>query len=87
MKKVERTYGPTDRLGRIGDRLARAMEADPEYREGDRCVFFMEDSEICCTVLNGFDQDAEAIAAVFAHMAAVFEANGMKLKLIPIPRP
>jgi len=39
VSKPERTEGPPlNRLTRIGNRMASAMEADPEYRDGDKAV-------------------------------------------------
>lgn len=83
--KPRRSVEPHDRLTHIGAVMTDALEAHPEYREADRCVIFLSDGERAGMILNGYgDDDRQAMADVFVHMAAVFEANGMTLKMIPL---
>lgn len=77
-----------DRLTRIGGRLADALDTDPEYKEGDRCVVFLSDGTMAGTVLSNYGDppdDKLAMVDVFMHMRAVFQAAGGDLKLISMP--
>lgn len=87
----ERTEGePSDRLTRLCDAMVTALEDDPEYQDGDHVVIFIsrdieETSQMQGgLVLHGYDDDTDALTDVFAHLAAIFEANGMKLMLAPL---
>jgi hypothetical protein len=81
---VERSEGePHDELTGIGAELLELFEAMPASK-GRRIVLFIEDDERCATVLGGWDADMDAIAAVFAHLAAVFKANGKTLIIAPL---
>lgn len=83
---VKRTEGePHDELTRLGAKLLDAFEAMPES-EGRRIFLIIEDDERCATMLGGWDSDEAAIAAVFAHLAAVFKANGKTLVIAPLGR-
>jgi hypothetical protein len=84
ISNVKRTDGePHDRLTRICNRMIDALQADPEY-QGDQCCVFLDSAEMGGMVFHGYDEWGEAVAAVFAHMAAMFEANGKKLMVVPI---
>ena len=74
-----------DELTGVGAKLLEAFEAMPESK-GRRIVLFIEDDSRCATCLGGWDSDMDAIAAVFAHLAAVFEANEKKMMLVPMGR-
>ena len=80
---VERNEQPVDELGDLADYMLKAMEKI-SGGEKVRAVVFVENNERCMTALHGWDSDLDAIAAVFAHMAAVFEANGKKLMVVPL---
>lgn len=83
---VERSEGePHDELTGVGAKLLDVFDAMPES-EGRRIFLIIEDDERCATMLGGWDSDGEAIAAVFAHLAAVFKANGQKLVIVPLGR-
>jgi hypothetical protein len=83
MSDVKRTEEPHDPLTEVGAKLLEAFEAMPEAK-GLRVVLFIENDQRCATVLDGWNTDLDAMAAVFAHMAAVFEANGKKLIIAPL---
>lgn len=85
----ERSDEPSDRLTRLCDTMVTALEADSEYQEGDQVVIFISRSTGATqmhggTVLHGYDEDTDAMGHVFAHLEALFEANGMKLMVAPI---
>jgi hypothetical protein len=72
---------PMDRLTRLCDAMTVAMEAHPEYREGDKCQIFIQDGEKGGIVLSGYEDATDAMAELFFHMKAVFEANGQTLQI------
>jgi hypothetical protein len=80
----ERNTEPVDYLGRIGNAMLDEMRARVGNDDEVRAVIFLENEERCCTVLGGWEDDIEAVAAVLAHLARVFEANGKKLMVVPI---
>jgi hypothetical protein len=84
-----RTSGdPHDRLTRIGDRLITALEADPEYQDDTLVAMLANDQERRRgTAIYGFESDSDAIAEMFVHLAALFEANGQMLRIVPITNP
>jgi hypothetical protein len=90
VKKPTRTEDePHDRLTRICDAMSTAMESHPEYQEGDKAVVFM-DSDVDRRgglVMFGYEDDSDALASIFAHLQAVFAANGKTLSIIPIDAP
>lgn len=75
---------PHDRLTRICDAMTNTFEAHPEHHTGDRCVVFLDSDSRGGLVMYGYDDDAEALANVFAHLRAVFRANGKELLLAPM---
>lgn len=79
--KPERNTEPVDGLGQLADLMLRELRL---HDESARCVVFLENDLRCMTALDGWDSDTDAVAAVFAHMAAVFEANGKKLMVVPL---
>lgn len=81
---VERNEEPKDELGRLADLMLVYLQALTEEEKRPRVVVFLETDSRCMTALDGWDSDMDAVAAVFAHLAAVFEANGKKLMLVPI---
>jgi hypothetical protein len=87
MSDETRTEGvPHDRLTRLCDAMARALEADAEYQEGDRCIIFIdsETEQRGGLVMHGYDDDTEALSAIFMHLRAIFRANGKELLLAPL---
>lgn len=74
---------PTDRLTRICDAMTVALESHSEYVEGDIMAIIMLDSmeeKRGGLVLSGWDDSAEAMSHLFAHLKAVFAANGMTIQ-------
>lgn len=85
-----RTEGePHDRLTRIGAAMLDARESHPESGASDRCVIFLTDGSKAGTIMDGYGEppdDRTAMVDVFMHLAAVFEANGITLKMVPLPQ-
>jgi hypothetical protein len=82
---VTRTEGePHERLTRIADRMTDAMDADPEVRDTDKCIVFLDDGERAGMCLHGYTDDREAIVSLLMHLTAIFQANGMKLDLMTL---
>lgn len=80
-----RTEGePHDRLTRICDAMSKAMDAHPEHRDGDKAILFIDDGHRGGIVLHGYDSDTDAIADLFVHLQAMFEANGKTLMVLPL---
>ena len=85
MSDARRSEGePHDRLTRIADRMITAAERQPEHRAGDKTIIFLDDGDRGGIVLAGYDDDMDAMADLFVHLKAVFEANGKTLMLAPI---
>lgn len=81
MSRTRRTEGePHDALTRIGERMLDAMPDDDELR----AVVLLWRDDRAATCLGGFDDDLEAVAAMLAHLRAIFEANGKRLLIAPL---
>jgi hypothetical protein len=81
-KQPRRSEQPQDRLTRICDVMTDALHDHPEFREGDKCMVFMDDGESAGLVMDGYDDDSQALADLFQHMQAIMKANGKKLDII-----
>jgi hypothetical protein len=84
----ERTTEPPDsRLGRLcGDLLTMFDAMDGE---GVQLIAMLSASASATERghiigLSGYDDDNDAIADLFGHLTALFEANGKKLLIMPI---
>jgi hypothetical protein len=87
VSNAKRTEGQAhDRLTRLCDRITDALEADPEYRDGDKAVIMLDDGQRGGIVLHGYDSDADAMVDLLTHLKAIFEANGKTLMLMPLGR-
>ncbi|MFL5861168.1 MAG: hypothetical protein ACJ780_10345 [Solirubrobacteraceae bacterium] len=85
MSDARRSEEPRDRLTRLCDAMAEALEAHPEYDQGDQCIIFL-DSEVeqrGGMVVHGYDDDTDALAAIFMHLRAIFRANGQDIVFSP----
>lgn len=84
---VERNEGqPVDRLGELANEALELIQASPD---GDavRAIILLEEGERCMTALGGWESDVDAVAAMFAHLAAVMKANGKELVVLPMQDP
>jgi hypothetical protein len=81
---VRRTEEPHDRLTRLCAAMTDALDAHPERRVGDKCIVFLDDGFRGGLQLHGYDQDSEAMADLFIHLRALFEANGKTLLFAPL---
>lgn len=83
---IRRTEGEShNRLTRMSEAMVNALEAHPEHRDGDKAIVFLMDSERGGIVFHGYDRDDDALGDLFMHLAAIFEANGRSLKVVPMP--
>lgn len=83
---AQRTEEPRDRLTRLCDVMTTALEAAPEYRDGDKAVIMLNDGSAGGIVLYGYDNDHAALADLLMHLKAIFEANGTPLMIMPLGR-
>jgi hypothetical protein len=76
---------PHDRLTRMANRILDGFEADPEFREGDKVIAMLFDSERGGIGMRGYEDvehgDSEALVDLFLHLQAIFRANGKDLQL------
>lgn len=84
MKPVRTEGEPHDRMTRLGAAMIDALERMPEYAPGVKAIVLLHDEERAGTILHGYDSDAEAMAEIFVHLAAVFGANGKRLMIASI---
>lgn len=85
MKDVTRTTeAPDNRLGQLSAKLIELFES--EQADGVRLIVMLTDDEAkqSMAALSGYDSDGHAAADLLSHVAAVFEANGRKLMIMPI---
>lgn len=76
---------PHNRLTRLCDAMTQTLEEHPEF-QGERCAIFI-DSDVeqkGGLVLAGYQEDVDAVIAIFAHMKALFRTNGMTLEVFPM---
>jgi hypothetical protein len=84
-ERPSRTHEPQDRLTRLCDAMTKTLEAHPERGDEQVIVFLTSDADQKRgLVLYGFEDDSEAIAELFIHLKAIFEANGKTLVLAPL---
>jgi len=77
---VTRDEKPHTRLTRMCDTMTEALEAHPEYVEGeDKCIVFLDDGKNGGMVLHGYTDDTEAMVDLLLHLKALFKANGKEL--------
>jgi hypothetical protein len=77
---------PVNRLTRIGDRMTDALQADPEYQDGDKAIVMLNHGAGGGITLAGYDDDTSAMADLLIHLKAIFEANGKKFVIMPLGR-
>lgn len=82
---------PDERRHRLAAAMLEAFEQHPEQGQDARAIAFVTvdqgDKHAGSTATCGYDTDADAAADLLAHLAAMFEANGMRIDLIPMTRP
>jgi hypothetical protein len=86
MSDVRRQEGePFDRLTRLAAEMTDVLEAKGSEVEDVKCIVFLDDRDRGGIHLHGYEDDMEAMADLFLHMKAVFEANGKQLAFAPMP--
>jgi hypothetical protein len=75
---------PDTKLGNLTNEIVAHFEG--YAMPGVRMVVMLDDriDKLSMTGLSGFEDDREAIVAMFVHLAAVFEGNGKKLMIVPL---
>jgi hypothetical protein len=86
----QRTEGePVTRLGRIAQAMLAALEAHPEYREGDKGVVMLDGGGEGMLAHGGYEEgdDAEVFVNLLGHVEVIAQANGMRMDFVPYTRP
>jgi hypothetical protein len=83
--EADRQEEPHTRLTRLCEAAVEAMETSPEYQEDDKLIIFIDDEQEGGLVLHGYDDDTDAMGAIMSHMKALFQVNGLRLVLLPMP--
>lgn len=83
---IRRSDEPHDDLTRLCDVMTTALKADPEFDESIKAVIMLDNEERGGLVIFGYEEDefSLAIAHLFGHLQAIFEANGQKLLIAPL---
>jgi hypothetical protein len=84
MAKEQRSDEPISRLTRMCATMTEAFEADPEHREGDKCIVFLDDGDRGGIQMHGYDNYAEGMADLMRHIEAMFKANGLTMTFVPV---
>lgn len=82
---ARRSEEPHDRLTRLCAAMTHALDDQPETGEDVKCIVFLQDGKRGGLHLHGYEDDTEAIADLFIHLKALFEANGKTLMFAPMP--
>lgn len=65
--------------------MIETLRAHPECGDAKVVVFIESDSEARSgLVIDGYESDIEAVAAVFTHLQAIMRANGKTMTIVPI---
>jgi hypothetical protein len=81
---------PHDRLTRLCDAMTATLEAHPEHGSDVRCVVFLHDAKRGGLQIHGYETETpeeasiEAVADLFLHLKAIFEAQGKTLVFAPL---
>lgn len=80
---VRRENEPFDRLTHLAAQMTALLNG-PE-NEDVRAIVMLDDPNYRGLTLHGWEDDTEAMAAMFMHLRAIFRANGKDLAFVPIP--
>lgn len=61
--------------------MTDALMANDESTGDEKVIIFLQDSERGGIQLYGYDDESEALADLFIHMKAIFEASGKQLQI------
>lgn len=75
---------PHDRLTQLCAKMRETLRAQPDT-DDVRMIVFISDAEKSGIVADGYEDVTEAIAELFLHMKAIFQARGGDLGFIGIP--
>lgn len=86
---------PFDRLTvlcrTMTDALEEALAVEDEENRGKpelskiKTIVFLEDDQKAGIQIFGYDSSTEAMAALFVHMKAIFQASGRDLEFVAVP--
>jgi hypothetical protein len=81
--RTRQSEEPHDRLTILANEMIeRLRELTPDERV--RCVVLLDDGEMGGIGVSGYDTSGDAIADIFVHLKAMFEANGQQLMVVPL---
>lgn len=78
---------PFDRLTKLCEVMLQAAEASPLYREEDRFVLLMDDDSHGGAVVVGYENDAETLICLIAHVEAFALARGLPVRIVTTADP
>jgi len=81
MSDEKRDTAPMDRLTRIGNRLIEDFLEDEELTDADKLIVMIDDADRGGIAMHGWEDDKEALAALFMHLRAIFRVNGKDLQI------
>lgn len=85
MKDVRRTTeAPDDRLGEIAGLLTETFDLLSPETDEVKMILMLTATPAHMVVLSNYGDDFEAANDMIRHLAAVFEANGRRLMVVPI---
>ena len=70
-----------DRLTRIGNRLIEDFLEDEELTDEDKLIVMIDDADHGGIAMHGWEDDKEALVALFMHLRAIFRVNGQDLQI------
>lgn len=84
---VEESNEPNDRITRIIDRLHRALENDPEYKD-DKSIIFLTSTvdKRAGGGYFGYEDTKEAMAALLHHFRVVMQSVGADVHVVTMSK-
>lgn len=83
---VRRTEGePHDRLTRLAAAMTDALDHHPEAAGDEKAIVMLDDGRRGGIHMHGYDDDLDAVAALFTHLQAILEANGKTMQIHALP--
>lgn len=74
---------PMDRLTRLTVEMTKVLD-EPENAD-IKAIVFLDDDQRGGIQIHGYEDYTEAMAYLFAHIQAVFKANGKDIDFVGIP--
>jgi hypothetical protein len=80
---VRKSDEPHSRLTILCDQMLDVF--DGEDTDDVRAIVLLNSEDEGGVTIHNYDDDGQAVMDIFQHLEAIFEANGLKLALMPIP--